>query len=291
MAIEEITKKFSDQINLFLNRIKINHIVCHTPYFEGVYWTEAQADAFLKESTYNKLPINNIFLLNDHNNANIKFQSQEDTALNDALVHCCQFMVNEVVEFCKKGENKYELNKLLRANFIFLDLEIKRMNYKTWWEETFTNGNDDIFFVLYGTKKIWKSKAYIDIQSSCMHFVDPQFNYRQHLLYRLKDCLIDIYSEFLLLPEIGANPKIEVTCKPTDICELLMAIDYSNKIIDSAKLKAILMEMFGISGDTFKSASYEIRNRPSGKKSIFLKKLSDDLDYIPATKKSPKNEE
>jgi len=171
MTVEEISKKFSDQINIFLDRIKINHIVCHTPYFEGALWTEAQADAFLSASPFNKLPINHIVLLNNRKNVDILLQSHEDSALDDALVNCCQFLVNDVVEFCKKGENKYELNNLLRSNLIFLDGEINRMNYRAWWDESFANNNDNIFFVLFGNKKVWKSKRYVDITTSCMHYL------------------------------------------------------------------------------------------------------------------------
>jgi hypothetical protein len=286
MELEEIKAKFDQEIGKFLSRTKINHVVCMAPlHTDGTSWTEAECDDFLAKSSYNKLPISNIFLLNK--NSKIKFQSDEYNALNKSLRKCAQFLTDHIIEFCKDGENQYELNELIRNAFQLIDSSIAKMTYKSWQNEVLKNNPGNTFFLVFKNKKISKHGVYIDIETHCRHLIEQEFGYREILLYRLKDYLIDIYSRYLLLPTIGGNPKITYTCSSTDICELLMAIGNWNEITDSEKLKSILMEMFGISKPVFNKASHEIRNRSSSK-SIFVKKLSDNLDKIPATWKTSK---
>jgi len=50
-------------------------------------------------------------------------------------------------------------------------------------------------------------------------------------------------------------------------------------------LKAILMEMFGISQKLYNNASHSILNRHKDK-SVFVQKLSDTVNGLPASKKA-----
>lgn len=287
MEFNEVKVKFDHVIEKFLNRTRINHVVCMTPLHpDGKSWTEIECEQFLAKSSYNKLPISNIFLLNDHTKSTIQFQSDEYAELTMSLQECAQFLTDDIIEFCKHGENQYELNELIRNAILLIDASIVNMNYKSWQNDITKNNPEDTFILLFGNKKISKHGVYIDIESHCKYLIGHEFGYREILLYRLKNYLIDIYSRYLLLPAIEVIPKIRYTCTTTDICELLMAIGYTNEITDSEKLKAILKEMFEISQPVYLKASHAIRNRKSSK-SVFVKKLSDNLDKTLPTWKDP----
>ena len=286
MELEKIKNAYNKEIKKFLNRVELNHILCIAPLHKnGKSWTEKECNNWIKNDRYHKIPIRNIFLLNDHTNAIIKDQQDEYNALNDALFKCTAFIYDKIDKCWQSGENLYELNELLRNTLILIDDKIAATNYNTWKQESYKDGVDDIYYLVVNRKKIPQSKDVIDIQTYCMNFVIADFSYRQSLLYRLKNCLVDIYSKYLLLPSIDLNPAIKYDCSPTDICELLLAISNAGVITDSEKLKAILMKMFDISADDYKKSSYDIRNRKKNK-SVFVQMLSDKLNAIPASKKN-----
>ncbi len=289
MILKDIKKEYDQEIERFLNRINVNHIVCVAPYHKknGKSWTEKECENWIKKDSYHKIPINNIFLLNDHQNSIIRTQEEEYQALFNSLEECVLFINDKIDLLCKQGESLYELNDLIRTTLQLLDTKIDSMNYDTWLRKSYQNENDDIFYLLIGQKKIPKSKIYIDIGTYCMHLVNYDFEYRKLLLYRLKNYLVDIYSRYLILPSIGINPKIKYDCSPTDICELLYAISNSGLITGSEKFKAILMDMFGITSEFYDNASHCIRNRQKAK-SVFVQELSDQLNALKPSKKRKK---
>jgi hypothetical protein len=284
MELEKIKNAYNREIKKFLNRVELNHILCVAPRHEnGKSWTEKECNNWIKNDRFHKISIRNIFLLNDHTNATIKDQQDEYDALNEALSKCTEFIYDKIDKCCQSGENLYELNELLRNTLILLDAKIGAMNYDTWKQESYNDEVDDIYYLIIKSKKVPISKDEIDIQTFCMPFLYNEFNFRRLMLYRLKNCLVDIYSTYLLLPSIGANPKIKFDCSPTDICELLLAISNAGVITDSEKLKAIFMDVFGISREFYNNTLHAIRNRKKDK-SVFVKELSDKLNDLPSPK-------
>ncbi|MBL0200325.1 MAG: hypothetical protein IPP81_09140 [Chitinophagaceae bacterium] len=288
MELEKIKSKFDKEIKKFIKRLEINYVVCDAPrYSNGKSWTEKECDKYLKENPRNKLESKNIFLLNDHTRSETATQDKEYYALNEALKVCREFLSKEITEFCKDGKNQYELNKLLKNAFDLIDSNIVKMNYNSWLEEISKNDPYNSFILLVNKKKIYKHPVYFDITTYCSHLITFEFGHRELLLYRLKDYLIDIYSQYLLLPTIGVNPKIKYTCKPTDICELIMAIEKTPEITDSEKLKAILIEMFEV-GDIYSKTCHEISKRVLGK-GVFVKKMAENLNNIPTPRTRKKS--
>jgi hypothetical protein len=211
MELDEVKVQFKEEIEKFLKRIQINHIVCLPPrHFNGKLWTEKECDKYLHKDGSHKLVVSTVFLFNDHNNRNIKHQADETKEINDSLRECAQFLTDVINEFCKQGENQYELNELLGNTILIIDAYIQKMNYENWKNETLKNNPTETFFLVFKNKKISKHGVYIDLQSFCWPLVEPEFEIRKLFLYRLKNYLTDIYSKYLLLPSIGVNLKLTI---------------------------------------------------------------------------------
>ncbi len=289
MELSLIKTEFGNMIDSFLERIKINHVVCLAPCDEnGERWTEQECEKWIQSSSYNKISIQMAFFFNDHANDKITLQEIENKFLFDELELCKCFVGNKIEQLSKQGENLYQLNSLIRDAIKLLDANILRMNYTDWLKEKDPFNNSNIFFLVTDIKRVVKRPIEIDIQSHCMLLVDYNFDYRGALLYQLKSYLVDVYSTYLLLPSIGVNPKIKYDCSPTDICELILAISSSGVITESEKLKAILMDMFEIPMDVYNASSYSIRNRKK-EKSVFVKSLSNVISTLPLSRKKNKS--
>lgn len=177
MELNNVKSEFIVQIEKFLNRIKINHIVCFAPISNGKSWSKDECDKYL-EDPYHKIPINTLFLLNNHNDPKIKHQEDEYLGMQESLMECSDW-VNEIFQdYCTKGENLFELNECMLNAFKILDDNILIMNYDSWKERIYEVNKEGIFFLLFGTMKVRYSKLYIDIQSFCMHYINHEFSFR-----------------------------------------------------------------------------------------------------------------
>ena len=285
MSFDLSAKKYNKEIEKFLKRIEVNHILCAAPLNDiGKSWTEKECNDWIKNDKYHKLTIRNVFLLNDYNNPNIKTQGDEYEELSNCLQGCAESILKIIHHYCEQGENLYALNELIRNSVRVIDSKIETMNFEAWLNQQDQNGNDNYYFLLLAKKRIPKSKMEIDVKSHCTLLLNHDFSYRTSLLFRFKEFLVDIFSDYLLLPAIGTNPQIKYSCTPTDICELLFAISNFGVITDSGKLKAILLDMFNITPEFYNRACYDIRNRTKDK-SVFVKQLSLDLNKLKPKKK------
>ncbi|MBK9485671.1 MAG: RteC domain-containing protein [Chitinophagaceae bacterium] len=171
---------------------------------------------------------------------------------------------------------------MIRETVQKIESEISVMNYDSWLRIKNPNNYDEVLLLLLKNERKSYRKSKMDIETFCMPFLKTTLLLEKCCCI-IKSNLADVFSKYLLLPRINTNPKIEYTCNQTDICELIFAISNESKITGSEKLKAILMDMFEISGEVYKNAKFQIINRGISK-SRFMEKLSENLNKIPSSK-------
>jgi hypothetical protein len=185
MTFDQIIKQYNQGLEEFLKRLELNHIICIAGLDKnGQTWTEETCNNSLKDKQH-RLPVSNLFLLNDCNNTNIKTQEDEYAELDHSLMRCVKIINKATDEFYEGDGNLYDLNGLIRKTMLILDKKIEVMNYDAWLRQTYENDNDDIYFLRLGEKLIPKSKTEIDIISRCMFLVNYDFEYRSKLLFSL----------------------------------------------------------------------------------------------------------
>lgn len=285
MEFTEKIDELKSKIEFILKRFEVNHFVCTSKDYQFENVDFKAIDDFLSAGKHNKVTVNSIIFLNSLEKPGINDQIAENNDLENSIKDCSSLIKESIVEICKLGEYKYILNEVLHGLIKEIDSKIGIMNYHSWLKDKNPNHNDNVLLILVGKNMRSFRKAKVDYETWCLPFIDNHFAFRVLLLHKLKNDLVDIFSEYLLLPHIGTNPKIEYTCNQTDICELILAISYSKEITGSEQLKAILMDMFDITPDRFKNATYSIRNR-AGEKSKFMQKLTNNIEKLPKSKKS-----
>jgi len=284
MSTKFLIKKIDNEIKNSINRIEINQIVCTSNEAITKKWGIKEVEKHLRSGKHNRIDVNTAIFLNDLNNKSITTSEDERDALDKQIDKSFKVLSENFEKLIPFGENLYDLNECARSNIIKIDEAIASQNYDDWLKRKDPRNNLTTFFLLIKKNQIPFSEMSIDITSRCMHLIDFEFKYRRHKLQQLKNFLVDIYSKYLLLPNLEYLPTINYSCTQTDICELIISltgvIETNNEY---EKSKAILLSIFGITNIQYNNAMNQITKRKK-EKSVFTLKLSENINKLPSKK-------
>lgn len=283
MDIDQLSANFKNKIEALIKRIAINQVVFFSEEIQSKYNSELELDAWL--SNNNKIVADSAMLFNNVESFAKDAQPTqelENDQLKASFEDSIGFLTNQIDIACRTGENRYEINELLKETILKLNNQCARLNYKSWFELHNPLINDKVFFIVYRNKRIGYPLQHLQFDT-CRHLINQEFLFRKNLLLQLKEAIVEIYSEYLLLPDNPTIPVIKYQCNAVDICELTIAIVESKLIgltaVESEKFKAILLQIFNVNSTVFTKSKHEIFKRKvnGNGRNKFMEKLSDEF--------------
>lgn len=269
-AIEFKKLLFSEMQNV-IKTIEINHVICHQPRdANGNARTLAECRKFIKTSPYHKLQINNLSFVN-----NRLSDTDDQRAIQASIIEFKNYFQANLIEHLKSGEFSYELNIVFKEAISLINEAMIHMNYNSWYIASPSDEENSCFFVVFNKKQIPFRKVELDLLSYCKHLIDNDFVSRYYYLLELKDYLLSIYFDYLVLPSKQGLPKIRHSCMKSDITELIYALYCWKNITDNVILRDSLAEMFSLKREDIHSRSNSLLGRKKGLK--FLKELDRNL--------------
>ena len=263
MNIATITKNLE---NLF-SQIEINYFLCHSEKVDNNNWDWSDCEKYFSESSYNKLEVTHIFFANNEKNDPI-------IDIGNWLLERDKF-IDELCEFSKFAENKYELNEFFKYAFDFFNKKEESFSHENWLSEKYSANKIDSVRLFIKNEYVPKNVRYLDLTSRCSFYLNQTFLEKRNLVFDILVRFMRIYSEFLFLPYIKGLPKIEYKGPKINIYELLLVLEDDQKM-DSGeleKLKAILLGIFSFDLKEFAKMRSEIANRKKGKYQYLLEVL------------------
>jgi len=268
METEKIIAEFNNLIDSLLKRVQINYVLCFSTKAEINKWNFDTYEKYLGDSNY-KITVNSALFLNSIKDPYLLDEISETNDLNNRFGDFYNFIEEYINNLCKKGYNLYELNDLIREAIKKINEQISYMNYESWKEKYNVSNKENIFFLVIGNEKRTYKGHYFEIE--CGFYFENTFAFRKNLLNEMKCKLVDVYSEYLLLPYHSTLPVIEYTCSDSDICTLIKALWHSEYIIHNNELKSILLKLFSFNDSDFSRSSSEFSRKQIATK--FLKEI------------------
>lgn len=268
--IEEKFKKVFDEL---LNRVRINEIVCFSNQVNENNWSVEDIRTYLEDSqSRNTLLANNAMCFFDSTLLQSPTAFTELDEIKEEFTKAYTFFENNIEVMCIQGEDIYTINELMKEYIKEIDRVISQMNFTFWWNTNDLNNKKGVLFLLVGKERMELKGLQIDIRALCGQIIDEQFKVRELVLKELKMKMVDIYSKFLVYPDINKIPTIKHDCSNAEISELIFALVNSEKIVDKIPLKTFLLELFALSSAQYSKSISDIKNRRIGRNK-FLEKL------------------
>jgi hypothetical protein len=141
--------------------LAVRHLLCTSTNPKESKWNWKAAEAFLKKSEYNKLPVTSVILA--HNIEIRDGQLTYHAFIEGELVSHWESrkrpFITELSGAAENGVNKYVLNKYFHDLFQFINQYLERLNINFWLEENdAANELGKIFVMIKGE---YRSKAAI----------------------------------------------------------------------------------------------------------------------------------
>lgn len=291
MEIEELIILLDQKIASFLDRIEINDIIGTSTQFDQTSLTKEDVDKYLNENVGSLVEVRNAIMLNDINFYSTHAdETDEDRRPTNQSEHAhlseqkddlLVFFDSIVLKACRKGENAYSMNSLFRTIIRRIDVKSSEMNFERWFVKK-PRTKDNGYYILLDNERFFFNEMQVEFVRNCASMIREELYFRQDLLQELKNSLVNIFSEHLILPDHEFLPKIKFNGDKVDISELIYAMFISERLEDPEIAKSILLEMFDMpKGAYSKDVSY-IRNTRNGK-SKFLSELAGRMDQIKKT--------
>lgn len=275
MKADENKKEFEQQIMKLLKRLEINQIVFCAELVDNNLKTKKAVDEYLTQNL-KKITVNTAFCFNDVDQLEIPSQEKENEGIQTLFNIAVKNINDKIEQLIQREANLYEISDWIKGAIEKIDLQIGGMKYNKWLEEKNAFFSENLYFLVIEGIRYPYTLPQLEITFT-RGLIESEFAQRKRVLYELKYQLIDIYSKYLILPDIEKIPIIEFTCKPIDICTLIEAVTTSEYFKQKEKLKAILVELFKITPETYKDKKYIIKNKQESRAG-FLRILAENFD-------------
>ncbi len=284
MEQKQIERDFDNMIMTLIERVEVNQIVIISKMVDDNFKTKKELDEYLTDGK-NKIKADSLILFNNVDKIDPPSHEVEIDDLRKVFNEGFEFLADKIDQQCQLGESLYEINEMIRNAVKVVDIQFDKLNYKDWFVQKMALISSDTFYVVVGHHRVAYPSVHFNFDT-LMPQIDLYFKFRKNLLRELKYRLVDIFSKYLLLPDIEQLPVIKYHCNPIEICELIEALVTSKYFDDTKKLKTFFMEIFQVDRDLYKDKKLAIKKK-QGNRSSFLLKLSDDFDsYVyPKNKK------
>ncbi len=285
MNIISQLEEIENEVTTFINRCEINHVVCKNYNYINNSIEDAREYLSNRETIEDKkIDADLIYFFNnieDVKNNLVKDEREEEFKVDEKLRLTIDNIISKTIFLSKKEHCIYELNDIYKKIIPLLDTTIKQMNYSHWIRVKNPNANLGVLFLLLNKEHhtFHQFNLNIDTTKEQQDQINRAFSIRKEALELLREELLDIYRNEIFNPAKSNLPKYNYLCKHTDICELIFAIEISNKYFEEPHLIAqTLRQLFNISVDDYNKNKSSILRKKD--RSSFLPKLIDQLDKI-----------
>ena len=282
--ISQLDEIENEVINM-IKRCEINHVICKNYNFINKSIEDAREYLSNRETNEDKkIDADLIHFFNnieDVKNNLVKDEGEEEFKIGKKLRDGIINIKSKTIFLSEKEHCIYELNDIYRKIIPLLDSAIDQMNYYNWLGIKNPNANLGVLFLLLNKEyhTFQQFNLNIDSTKEKQDQIKRAFSIRKDALKIVREELLDIYRNEIFYPAKSYPPKYNYKCNHTEICELIFAIEMSNKYFEEPHLIAqTLRQIFNISVDDYNKNKSSILRKKD--RSSFLPKLINQLDTI-----------